>query len=86
MRLPKRLVDQDRLRFSLSDCDLVELIDVGQNLALDVFTDDEESGYIEPDDGSSWLTALAPLRAEFLTGDMRMPYLLWLAVVECDRL
>ena len=86
MRLPKRLVDQDRLRFSLSDCELVELIDAGENLVLDVFTDDEESGYIEPDDGSSWLTALAPLRAELLILDMHMPYLLWLAVVECDWL
>ncbi len=62
----------------------MELIDAGENLILDVFTDDEESGYVEPDDGSGWLTALAPLRAEVLGGDMRMPYLLWLDAVECD--
>ena len=85
MRLPKRLVDQDRLRSFLRDCEFAQILDAGENLILDVFTDDEESGYVEPDDGAGWLTALAPLRAEMLRGDMRMLYLLWLDALEYGR-
>lgn len=84
IRLPKRLVDQERLSSILCDCDMVELIDAGGNLILDIFTDDEETDYDGFDDGSGWLAALAPLRAELLSGDMRLPYLLWLAAVECE--
>ena len=79
MRLPKRLVDLDRLDFCLRDCDFAQILDAGEYLILDIFTDDDEADCDDPDDGSGRLAALAPLRAELLGGDMRMPYLLWLA-------
>ena len=36
------------------------------------------------DDGSGWLAALAPLRAEVLAGDLRLFYLLWLTAVQAE--
>jgi hypothetical protein len=38
------------------------------------------------DDGSSWLTALAPLRADLFAGDLRLFYLLWLREVQDETL
>src|SRR3546814_5607676 len=38
------------------------------------------------DDGTGWLAALAPLRADVLAGDLRLFYLLWLSAVEEDLL
>ena len=84
IRLPKRLVDQDRLRSFLRDCDQVDLIDAGENLILDILTDDEVADYDDFDDGSGWLASMAPLRHELLSGDMRLPYLLWLDAVDCE--
>ena len=81
IRLPKRLVDRSGLDSFLDGCRLAEVLESGENLILDIL-DDSEPGDEDWDDGSGWLAALAPLRADLLSGDLRLLYLLWLAEVE----
>jgi hypothetical protein len=80
IRLPKRLVDRYRLDAFLSEVDCASLRVVGENLILDIGRDEME--FEDWDDGSGWLAALAPLRAEVLSGDLRLFYLLWLTAVQ----
>lgn len=82
IRLPKRLVDRHLLDAFLSQVDCAELRVVGENLILDI--DRGELEFEDWDDGSGWLAALAPLRAEVLAGDLRLFYLLWLTAVGDD--
>ena len=86
IRLPKRLVDQDRLDAWLMGTDLAEVLEAGDNLILDICSDGEDAVDRGWDDGSGWLGAMAPLRADLLSGDWRLPYLLWLAGVESGSL
>ena len=81
IRLPKRLVDRSRLDSVLHDCSWADVFESGDWLILDIL-DESEPGDEDWDDGSGWLAALAPLRADLLSGDLRMLYLLWLAEVE----
>ena len=81
IRLPKRLADRSRLDSFLDGCRLAEVLESDENLILDIL-DDSEPGDEDWDDGSGWLAALAPLRADLLSGDLRLLYLLWLAEVE----
>jgi hypothetical protein len=82
IRVPARLIDRDRLDAFLAEVDCVELTQVGGSLILNIARDEiEVDGW---NDGSGWLAALAPLRAELLSGDMRLFYLLWLTAVETD--
>jgi hypothetical protein len=84
IRLPKRLVDRRRLESFLGKTDCAEVRVAGENLILGIARDEVE--FEDWDDGSSWLVALAPLRAEVLAGDLRLFYLLWLMAVEADAL
>ena len=95
IRLPKRLVDRSRLDAFLPGSDLVAILVSGENLIVDIgidIYDDELSGYDEWeewgdwDDDAGWLGALAPLRADVLSGDLRLFYLLWLKALECGEL
>jgi hypothetical protein len=83
VRLPKRLVDRDRIDAILAGVDCAELRGAGENLILDIFEEEIESEDWE-DDGSSCLASLAPLRADVLGGDLRLFYLLWLTAVQAD--
>ena len=66
----------------LTEVDCATLKLAGDNLILDIARDEVESeGW---DDGSGWLAALAPLRADVLAGDFRLFYLLWLTAIEAD--
>lgn len=92
LRLPQRLVDRSRLDAFLPAGDLVDILVSGDNLivgiGVDIY-DDEWPEYDEEDDwddGSRWLGALAPLRADVLSGDLRLFYLLWLKALELDEL
>jgi hypothetical protein len=80
IRLPKRLVDRYRLDAFLEEVDCASLKVVGESLILDIGRDEME--FDDWDDGSGWLAALAPLRAEVLAGDLRLFYLLWLTAVQ----
>lgn len=82
IRWPARLVDRHLLGAFLGEVDCAELRSAGQNLILDIAIDEVESE--DWDDGSGWLAALAPLRADVLGGDLRLFYLLWLSAVEAD--
>jgi hypothetical protein len=54
----------------------------------DALDDDEESGFADSDadDGSGWLPALLPLRAEIASGDLRALYLGWLLCAQTGML
>lgn len=79
MRLPKRLVDAGDLeRFRLDD-EVARVHAAGHHLVVDISVEEIESE--DWDDGSGWLAALAPLRAEVLNGDMRLFYIVWLMAV-----
>lgn len=82
IRWPARLADRHLLGAFLGEVDCAELRSAGQNLILDIAFDEVESE--DWDDGSGWLAALAPLRADVLGGDLRLFYLLWLSAVEAD--
>lgn len=85
IRLPKRLVDQRFFKPLLLRVDWATLQAAGDTLILDIARD--EVGLDEDwDDGSGWLAALAPLRADLLAGDLRLFYLLWLGALEGDGL
>jgi hypothetical protein len=83
IRLPKRLIDRSVLDGFLREVDCAEIKVAGENLILDITRDEVEPGE-DWDDGSGWLAALAPLRADVLAGDLRLFYLLWLTAVEAD--
>jgi hypothetical protein len=83
IRLPRRLLDRQRLDRFLREVECVQLKDAGKNLIVDILREEIEPEE-EWDDGSGWLGALAPLRADLLAGDLRTFYLLWLTAVEAD--
>ena len=86
IRLPKRLVDRTRLDSFLRGGDLAEVIESGEYLILDIHDGSGPPEYDDRNDGSGWLDALAPLRADLISGDWRLPYLIWLAAVDSGNL
>ena len=83
IRLPKRLVDRAPFDSILDDCSLAQVLESGEWLILDIL-DEDEPGDEDWDDGSGWLAALAPLRADLLSGDWRVLYLAWLAELDIE--
>jgi len=83
IKLPARLVDQNRLGAFLAATDDVMLSTTGENVIVSIAREELEFEYRGEDD-ASWLAALAPLRAELLAGDLRLFYLTWLMAVEAD--
>ena len=80
IRLPRRLMPPDLADRFLRNVEEATLETDGDNLVLDISLSDLEHDY--RDDGSRWLRRLAPLRADLLSGDLRLFYLLWLMAVE----
>ncbi|MGY4749051.1 hypothetical protein ACVNHC_04220 [Pannonibacter sp. Q-1] len=80
MRLPADLAGRARLDQLAGSLHCVELRAAGQNLILDISIDEMELDGWE--DGTGWLAALAPLRADVLAGDLRLFYLMWLMEVD----
>ena len=54
---------------------------MGEYLIFDIWDEGDPPEYDDWDDGSGWLGALAPLRAELISGDWRLPHHIWLAAV-----
>jgi hypothetical protein len=81
MRLPKRFLNRTDVDPYLREIDWVRVQASGDNVIVDI-----HRGELEPDDewddGSGWLAGLAPLRADVLSGDLRLFYLLWLMAVQ----
>jgi hypothetical protein len=94
LRMPKRLLDRTDIAPFLAKVDCVEVWTSGDNLIVDIHRGDDGLGDDErgddwfgddgDDDGSAWLAGLAPLRADVLSGDLRLFYLLWLTAVQDD--
>jgi len=85
IRFPKRLIDRQRLDGFLGTIDCVELTTSGENLILDIQYEELEPEY-DDEDGSGWLAALKPLRADVLRGDFRLFHLLWLMAIQAGTL
>ncbi len=87
IRLPKKFIDRDRFKDFLPGIDKVAIYDSGDNTIFDVDIPSEyamtEDSY-DWDDGSGWLAALAPLRCDLLSGDLRVLYLAWLIGVQWE--
>lgn len=83
IRIPRRLVDPADIKPFLGELDWVEVWISGDKVIVDIFREEVELDD-DLDDGSGWLATLAPLRADVLSGDLRLFYLLWLAAVQDD--
>lgn len=83
IRFPKRLVDRQRLEGFLGSVDFVQLTESGENLILDILHEELEPEFDE-EDGSGFLAALTPLRADVLRGDLRLFHMLWLMAVQAE--
>ena len=82
IRLPAHLVDRQRLESLIEGVECAELIVADDYLILDMARDEldlEDWG-----EDSERLAALAALRADIMSGDLRLFYLLWLTEVETD--
>ena len=81
IRLPARLIDVAVLERFRPDDEATAVWVAGPHAIVDI-------GRYEiaqcdwDDDGSGWLAALAPLRADIMQGDLRVFYLIWLMAVE----
>jgi hypothetical protein len=80
IKLPARRLDRGALARFLPEVDWVKVWASGDDLVVDIFLDESEAQE-DWDDGSGWLAAVAPLREDLLSGDLRMFYLLWLTAV-----
>jgi hypothetical protein len=80
MRVPRRLLDIQALQDFGFDDDPVLIQTAGEHAIISIVCREIEDD--EWDDGSGWLEALAPLRADLLGGDMRLFSLLWLLHIE----
>jgi hypothetical protein len=81
IRVPKAFVKQADIDPFLREIDWVEVWTSGDYLIIDI-QHHEDGGYDDWDDGSGRLAALAPLRTDLLSGDLRLFYLLWLVAVQ----
>lgn len=84
MRVPGRFLNRLDIDSFVREVDWVETWTSGANLVIDICRDGEPDD--DGDDGSGWLAALAPLRADVLSGDLRLFYLLWLTAVQDELL
>ncbi len=84
MRLPKRFLNRADVNSFLREVDWVKVWTSGDNVIIDICRDEAEPDD-DWDDGSGWLAALAPLRSDLLSGDLRLFYLLWLTLVQDER-
>ena len=81
MRLPKRFLDRADIDPFLCKVDWVEIWTSGDSLIIDICRDEMEPDD-DWDDGFGRLATLAPLRADVVSGDFRLFYLLWLTAVQ----
>ncbi|KUM27428.1 hypothetical protein AU467_17305 [Mesorhizobium loti] len=85
MRLPARFLKREDADPFLRQVDWVELWASGDDLIVDIHREEAEAEDYWEDD-TQWLSALAPLRSEVLSGDLRMFYLLWLTAIQDARI
>jgi hypothetical protein len=79
LRVPVKRVDAKALRaYFVGDTAHAKI--AGDDLILDLLSEDEEPSYYEESQGS--LGALVTLRTELMRGDLRVAYLAWLLAVQ----
>ncbi|MCY4152395.1 MAG: hypothetical protein OXE94_09205 [Aestuariivita sp.] len=85
IRVPKQFLAGSNSSNFLSETEVAEVWTSGDHLIVDIRRDelDDAYGWVE---GDGWLDALAPLRTELLSGDLRLFYLIWLMAVEDEFL
>ncbi len=81
IRVPNRFVNPADIDHLVGEIDWVEVWTSGDNLIVDIHRDEVEVDD-DWDDGSGRLAALAPLRTDLISGDLRLFYLLWLTAVQ----
>ncbi|MDE0696534.1 MAG: hypothetical protein OXH76_11970 [Boseongicola sp.] len=86
IRLPARFAKRATVERIIDCCEFAEFTDKGEDCLLDIFPYDEERDYGGWTEGPGWLDALAPLRSDLLSGDLRLAYLLWLAAADREML
>lgn len=82
IRLPKKFIDREGFDDFLPGIGEVTIFDSGDNTIIDIDLGEVPQDSYEWDDSSGWLAALAPLRADLLSGDLRVLYLAWLIGVQ----
>lgn len=82
IKLPKKFIDRERFDDFLPGVGEVAIFDSADSTIIDVGVGEIPQDSYEWDDGSGWLAALAPLRADLLSGDLRILYLAWLIGVQ----
>ena len=86
IRLPARFARRAAVERIINCCEFAKFTDSGEDCLLDIFPYDEERDYGGWTEGPGWLDALAPLRSDLLSGDLRLAYLLWLAAADREML
>ncbi|MCY3984778.1 MAG: WVD2 family protein [Roseovarius sp.] len=84
--LPAQFATRTTFESIIGDCDFAEFVDIGEGSILDIGVYEDEADYEDWEEGPGWLDALAPLRYDLLSGDLRLAYLIWLASTEWDML
>lgn len=80
LRLPRKLLDPKLARrYCVGEAASVL---VEKDFVILIFDSEDDEGGEEWDDGSGWLSALVPLRADLAHGDHRALYLAWLLCVQ----
>lgn len=82
LRLPEHFLQREALDRFLRGTDWVELWTADDNVIVDIHLEQEEPDGFWEDDESSWMPALVPLRADVMSGDLRLFYLVWLSSVQ----
>lgn len=82
MRVPAQLLAEGDLDGFIGGVDWAGVRTFGEDVIVDLYYGGEgEEPLYWDDDGSGWLADLAPLRADVLSGDLRLFYLVWLSSV-----
>ncbi len=81
MRVPQHLLSRDDVDHFAHDPNRMDVWTAGESLIVDLAREDVEEDE-EWDEDPGWLAALAPLRADVASGDLRLFYLVWLMAVE----
>jgi hypothetical protein len=84
-RYPRGAVDVKALR-RYAGGHALEIRSTAQHVVVAVSVEGDGESFDTSDDGSSWLSALAGLRADIATGDERALYLAWLLDVQCGEI
>lgn len=82
IRVPQKFLRSADIDRFVGEIDWVQTWTSGDNLIIDMLRDEVEPDDDEWEGGAGLLAALAPLRSDVMSGDLRLFYLLWLTRVQ----